>query len=97
MRRRSTQPRAGRFSHGFVTTGPIAKNFRMSSCCVTTRRLGSGGRRGFAILRRLGLACLPLASLPFRLGMPPAPFDAGAAFLPAFFRTPLILPLDGGA
>jgi len=35
--------RAGRFSHGFVTAGPIAKKLGMFSCCVTTRRRSGGG------------------------------------------------------
>jgi len=49
--------------------------------CVTTRRLCGGAGRDLTFLRGLGRACLPLASLPFRLGMPPTPFGPGAALL----------------
>lgn len=52
----------------------------MSFCCVTTRGLG-GGHRGLACFRHAGLVSLAFASLPFRLGMLPAPFSVGAAFL----------------
>ncbi len=72
--------RTGRLSHRFVASGPIAKNRRMFSCCVTTHRL-AGGRRGLAFLRRFGFGRLPLAALPFRLGMLPASFGRSTTFL----------------
>jgi hypothetical protein len=75
--------RTGRFSHRLVTTRPVTKNVRMFFCCVTTRGLGSGGLRG------LGLVCLPLAPLPFRLSMLPASFLAGAAFPLTLGRLPV--------
>jgi len=80
--------RTRRFSHRLITAGSIAKNFRMFFCCVTTRRLGKGGVRGLVCLRRLGLLCLPLASPPFRLGMLPASFSAGAVPLLTLGRLP---------
>jgi len=85
--------RTGRFSHRLVTSGPIAKNFRMFFCCVTTRRLGGSGtlggapstlgagRCGLAFLPHVGLRRLVFPSLPFCLGMFLASFKAGAAFL----------------
>jgi len=79
--------RTGRFPHGFVTAGAIAKNCGMFFCCVTTRGL-DGLRRGLPFLQRLGRGRLPFASLPFRLGMPPASFSAGTEFLLPFGRLP---------
>ncbi len=83
--------RTRRFPHGVVTSGPITKNFRMPFCCVTTRRLGGDGAPGapacgsrgggLLFLRRFGCGCLPLASLSLRLGVLPASFSAGTAFL----------------
>ncbi len=73
--------RTRRFSHRFVTSWPIAKNFGMFFCCVTTRRRGGSGRGGLAFLRHVRPRGLPSPSLPFRLGMPPASFNAGTAFL----------------
>lgn len=74
--------RAVRFAHRRITARAVAKILWMFFCCVTTRGLGSGGLRG------LGLVCLPLAPLPFRLSMLPASFLAGAAFLLTLGRLP---------
>jgi hypothetical protein len=73
--------RAGRFSHGLVTSWPIAKNWGMFFCCVTTRRSDDSGHWGLPFLRHVRPRGLPLPSLPFRLGMLPASFRGGAAFL----------------
>jgi len=73
--------RTGRFSHRLVTSWPIAKNFGMFFCCVTTRRLGGSGRGGLAFLRHVRPRGIPFPSLPFRLGMLPASFRASTAFL----------------
>ena len=72
--------RTRRFSHGLVTSWPIAKNFRMF-CCVTTRALSGSGRGGLAFLRHVRPRGLPFPSLPFRLGMLLASFRTIATFL----------------
>ena len=73
--------RTRRFSHRLVTSWPIAKNFGMFFCCVTTRRPGGRGRWGLASLRHVRPRGLPPPSLPFRLGMSPASFRSSTAFL----------------
>jgi hypothetical protein len=73
--------RTRRFSHGLVTSWPIAKNFRMFSCCVTTRRLGGRGRCGLAFLQHFRPRGIPLPPLPFCLGMSPASFRTGPTSL----------------
>ena len=80
--------RAWRFPHRFITAGAVAKNRGMFLCCVTTRRRGGSGRRGRTFLRRLALAGLPFASLPFRLGMLSASFSIRTVFLLTLGRLP---------
>lgn len=86
--------RTSRFPHGLVAAGPVAKNLRMSFCCVTTRGLCVGGRRHFGTFRHAGLVRLPFASLPFRLGMLPAPFRGGSAFPLPLGRLPTVQALQ---
>ena len=73
--------RTVRFSHGLVTSWPIAEGRRVFFCCVTTRRLGGGGRWGLAFLPHVHARGFLPPSLPFRLGMLPASLTASAAFL----------------
>jgi hypothetical protein len=60
----------------------------MFFCCVTTRSGAGSGRHSRTLFRRLALVGLPLAPLPFRLGMLSASFGIGTAFLLTLGRLP---------